>query len=168
MPRRRIKRLDPPRIREKLPGKYVRNPILDNPEALRAWQAEQDSLGVPFIEQMAKLLPSVQDEQAAKAERIRQANEAATAKRLARIAAQNDPDKRERERQRFQARLRATAQSNAARDRRIAAEAEEKARALAENPTLAWRTPRRADWKPPADYATGGRRRNKKKSESAK
>lgn len=157
MPRRRIKRFFTPR-----------NPILDDPEALKTWQAEQDAKGVPFIEQMAMLLPSIKDEQEAKAARIKADNEAATAKRLARIAAQNDPDKRERERQRFQAKLRATAQSNAARDRRIAAEDAAKATALAENPTLAWRTPRRADWKPPADYAVGGRRRNKKKSETAK
>lgn len=37
-------------------------------------------------------------------------------------------------------------------------------RAVAKNPTLRWRHARRADWKPPADYAVGGRRRNKKKS----
>lgn len=143
-----------------------RNPILDNPAALDAYLDAGFAAGKPLIVLMSELLPSIDDERRWKAERIKADNEAATAKRLARIAAQNDPDKRERERQRFQAKLRATAQSNAARDRRIAAQDAAKAAALAENPTLAWRTPRRADWKPPADYAVGGRRRNKKKAET--
>lgn len=158
MPRRRVKRFfDLPR-----------NPLFSNPAALEAWQAEQDALGVPLIVQMAKILPSIADQQAAKAERIRQDNEAATAKRMVRITAQNDPEKRERERQRFQAKLRMWEAKRKAKARQDAADAEKNAKALAENPTLNWRKPRRKGWVPPEDYAIGGRRRNKKKAQNEK
>jgi hypothetical protein len=95
MPRRRIKRLELPR-----------NPLLADIPALDAWIAVQVSAGVSPAEMFSKVLPSAAQLQELEAERTRVDNEAATAKRLARNAALEDPAKRAHALRRFQRRLR--------------------------------------------------------------
>lgn len=128
-----------------------RGPLKDHIPELDAFLAAGFAAGVPLIVMMSQVLPSIDDDRAAKAARIKEENERATAKRMARIAAQNDPEKRERERVSFQKRMKETARKKAARLERLEAEAKKKALALAENPTLAWRHPRRRGWLKPLD-----------------
>lgn len=127
------------------------NPLKDQLPALDAFLAQGFAAGRSLPEMMAQVLPSIADQQAAKATRIKEDNERAAAARMAHKAALDDPDKRERERKSFQKRMRAIARRNAARDARHKLEAEQRAAALAENPTLNWRHPRRKGWHPPAD-----------------
>lgn len=162
MPRRRIKRLSSPRSRGNYP-ELPRHPLLSDDKGLDEFVMQSLAAGVAPVEILSQLLPSVEDQRRWEAERHRADRDAATAKRMARKAALDDPVKREAERQRFQAKLRETAQSNAARDRRIALKDAARAAAVAANPTLVWRKPRRKGWTPDADYARGGRRKNTKK-----
>jgi succinate dehydrogenase/fumarate reductase flavoprotein subunit len=122
------------------------NPLKDQIPQLDDFIARGLAAGLSVPELMAQVLPSTAQEQKAKAERIRADNERKTAKRLARIAAQNDPAKLEIARAKFQKRMRETARRKAARLQRLEHEAQEKAKALADNPTLRWRHPRRKDW----------------------
>ena len=124
----------------------LRGPLKDHVSELDAFLAAGFAAGRTLPDMMAEVLPSIDDERAAKAARIKESNERATAKRMARIAAQNDPEKRAREAAAYKARM-AAIEAKKVRRREIADERAEKRRqALAENPTLAWRHPRRKDW----------------------
>lgn len=93
-------------------------------------------------------------------------NEAAKAKRLARRAAINDPDKRAREAAAFAEKERKRDAEQAAKAAKDVATVEKRAAELAANPTARWRTPRRPNWQPPADYQSGGKRQNKRRAGS--
>lgn len=141
MPRRRIKRLELPR-----------NPVFNSVSSVDAFLDAGFAAGKTLVQMMAEVLPSIEQEREWEAARIKEDNERKTAKRLARQAALDDPEKRERERVSYQKKIRLRARRKAEKLKRQEQEAEKKAQALAENPTLAWRHPRRKGWKPPAGY----------------
>ncbi len=90
--------------------------------------------------------------------------EAMVAARLARNAARDDPAKRAREAAAYAEREKKWAHARALREREAKRVAEKRARDLEANPTLKWRKPRRKGWTPDAGYATGGKRKNKKRA----
>lgn len=153
-------------LRRKLRGGFIPEGALPpiNPTIPDEVLAQIKSGETTFIEVLKTKVPSMQDLHYWRVERERADAAAQKAKRMARRAAINDPEKRAREAKAFaerEARFEAARQAKAAR---LEQETAEKAAALEANPTANWRAPRRPDWQPPADYARGGRRQNKKRA----
>jgi hypothetical protein len=140
-----VKAMNPPPAPK--PHKFkLRGPLRKQIPELDAFIAQSLAAGVSVPEMMAQVLPSIQQEREWKAQADRERNAALAAKRDARIAAQNDPEKIEAGRKAFQKRMRRWDRQRKAREKKAELEAQEKAKALAENPSLNWRTPRRKDW----------------------
>lgn len=133
-------------------AKLPRNPVFNSIATLDAFIAEGLAAGKSVVQLMSEVIPSVQEQREFEAAGIRERNERMNAKRAAHRAALDDPEKRERERVSYQKKIRDRARRKAEKTKRLEAEAQKKAQALAENPTLAWRHPRRKGWKPPAGY----------------
>lgn len=151
MPRRKWKKL----------GARRPNPFISDELMLQIRNGE-----TTLPEVMAAKLPSLAEQAYWRVERERAESEAAKAKRMARRAARDDPDKRAREAAAFQSRQDAIERKKAARLARLERDAAAKAAELAANPTTNWRTPRRPNWQPPADYQSGGKRQNKRRAGS--
>lgn len=116
--------------------------LRNNIAELDAWIAEQFAAGKTAIEMIAQVVPSMDEQRRLKLERQREQKAASTAKRLAARAARNDPAVIADQQARWAARQ---ARWDKALTDREAEDAARKA-AIAENPTLRWRTPRRKDW----------------------
>lgn len=142
-----IPRAAPPAHKFKLRG-----PLKNQIPELDAFIAAGLAAGMTPMQLMAEVLPPPSAAEDARRAGIRERNERMNAKRAARQAALDDPEKRERERVSYQKKIRDRARRKAEKTKRLEAEAQKKAQALAENPTLAWRHPRRKGWKPPAGY----------------
>ncbi len=134
-------------------AKLPRNPVFNSIGTLDAFIAEGLAAGKSVVQLMSEVLPSIDDERAAKAQRIKEDNARADAKRAAYRASLDDPEKRERERKSYQKRQREWKRKSAATVARKEREAEERKQAVAENPTLDWRHPRRKGWHPPKETA---------------
>lgn len=117
-------------------------PLKDQIPELDAWIAEQFAAGKSATEMIMQVVPSMEEQARLRVAREREEKAASTAKRLAARAARNDPAVIADQQARWAAR-------QAKWDKALAdREAEDAARkaAIAENPTLRWRTPRRKDW----------------------
>ncbi len=132
--------------------KSPRNPVFNSIATIDAFIAEGLAAGKSVVQMMSEVIPSIAEQREAKAAGIKERNEAATAKRLADRAARNAPARQAEQSRAYAARMARIAQKKAARLRGLEREAEKKAQAIAENPTLRWRTPRRKGWVPPAGY----------------
>lgn len=124
----------------------LRGPLKDQIPELDAWIAEQFKAGKSATQMLMQVIPSMFEQARLRVAREREEKAASTAKRVAARAARNDPAKIADQQARWAARQ---ADWDAALKEREDAAAARKA-AIAENPTLKWRTPRRKGWKPPA------------------
>lgn len=131
MPRRKMKKLDARRP----------HPLITDEELLQIRNGQ-----TTLAQVMAAKLPSLADQAYWRVERERAEKAEQVAKRLLRRAARDDPQKRARQAAAFKVRMDAIAARKAARLAELAAADEKRKAALAQNPTLAWRHPRRADW----------------------
>jgi hypothetical protein len=131
MPRRKWKKLDARPVDTSMSDEVL--------EQIRTGQTT-------FIEVLKTRVPSMQDQAYWRVERERAEKAEQVAKRLARRAARDDPQKRARQAAAFKVRMDAIAARKAARLVELAAADEKRKAALAQNPTLAWRHPRRKDW----------------------
>lgn len=125
-----------------------RGRLKDQIPELDAFIAAGLAAGMTPMQLMAEVLPPPSAAEDARRAGIRERNERMNAKRAAARAALDDPEKRERERVSWQKKIRDRARRKAEKLKRQEQEAEKKAQALAENPTLAWRHPRRKGWLP--------------------